>query len=385
MTSVSTPFIATTDDVTPTTWNLVSSTPKPGKDLPVLPVVMMLLFGGTGNILALVLLICTSRKHKWRTFYRLVLALAVSDFIGLVGPLPVSITAYVNNKKWMGGQAVCDLMSFFFIFAGMTSAMLAAAMSLDRFLAVWFPFFYTNVLGKRRVNITMAGICTFAFILACLPLMGINENVHQFPGTWCFFNQFATDAGGKLFSYLYASLGMGMVGMMVVLNTLVIVVLIRRRLLKTNHEGRATSESRRAGDVFNVVFLVVLMMVFTICWLPLMVRILINQSALGDIDRLSDLMVMRLALANQIIDPWIYLILRKDSITTVIKIGKRALNKGGFLKRKYPENVRTGSGKTCSTATSTAGDRTSESRTSDEESEMEVEVHARCGHELSHV
>ncbi|XP_069128519.1 prostaglandin E2 receptor EP4 subtype-like [Argopecten irradians] len=337
--------LATADDVNVTTWNPVSTTEKPGQNLPVLPVVMMLLFGGTGNILALILLIYTSRKHKWRTFYRLVMALALSDFFGLVGPLPVSITAYVNNKKWMGGQPVCDFMSFSFIFAGMTSAMLAATMSLDRFLAVWFPFFYTHRLGNRRVNLTMAGICSFAFLLACLPLMGINANVHQFPGTWCFFNQFSTEADDKFFSYFYATLGMGMVVMMLVLNTLVIVVLAKRRGLRTQQEGG--SDTRRVNDIYNVIFLVVLMLVFTICWLPLMVRILINQSALGSIDRVGDLMVMRLALTNQILDPWIYIILRKDSIAMIIRIGKRLLNKEAFKRRTYSENnIPSGSGRT---------------------------------------
>ncbi|OWF42134.1 prostaglandin E2 receptor EP4 subtype-like [Mizuhopecten yessoensis] len=351
--------ITTTDDIM-TTWSAVSTTSKPGKDLPVLPVVMMLLFGGTGNILALILLIYTSRKHKWRTFYRLVMALAVSDFVGLVGPLPVSISAYVNNKNWMGGQPVCDFMSFSFIFAGMTSAMLAAAMSLDRFLAVWFPFFYSNRLSERRGNLTMVGIFTFAFLLACMPLMGVNGNVHQFPGTWCFFNQFAIEAGGQFFSYLYACLGIGMVGIMLVLNTLVIVVLTRRRGLRSNKEaGGVTSQTRRTSDVYNVIFLVVLMLVFTICWLPLMVRIIINQSALGHIDRVGDLMVMRLALTNQILDPWIYIILRKDSIAKAVTLGKRFFNTGSFLRRKSTdESTPSGQGRTCS---STAGDRTSDS------------------------
>ncbi|XP_033738782.1 prostaglandin E2 receptor EP4 subtype-like [Pecten maximus] len=351
--------LTTIDGVNLTT--LVSTTPKPGQNLPVLPVVMMLLFGGIGNILALILLIYTSRKHKWSTFYRLVMTLAVSDFLGLVGPLPVSVTAYVNNKKWMGGQPVCDFMSFCFIFAGMTSAMLAAAMSLDRFLAVWFPFFYSNRLGNRRVNLTLAGICTFAFFLACLPLMGINANVRQFPGTWCFFNQFSTEADGKFFSYLYATLGIGMVVMMIVLNTLVIVVLTRRRGVRKDQEGGVTSDSRRAADVYNVIFLVVLMLVFTICWLPLMVRIIINQSALGNIDRVGDLMVMRLALTNQILDPWIYIILRKDSIIMAVKIGKQMLNKGGCLQQiSSDDNIPSGTGRTCST---TVGDRTSDGET----------------------
>ncbi|XP_060078774.1 prostaglandin E2 receptor EP4 subtype-like [Ylistrum balloti] len=310
------------------------TTPELGRNFPVLPVAMMLLFGGSGNILALIILIHTSQRHKWRAFYRLVLALALSDLLGLLGPLPVSISAYVNNMTWTGGEISCAFMSFTLIFTGMTSAMLAAAMSLDRFLAVWFPFFYTSKLGKRWASFTIAALGILALVLACMPLMGINENVHQFPGTWCFFNQFATDAGGKLFSYLYASLGMGMVGMMVVLNTLVIVVLVRRRLLKTDHGGRVKSESRRAGDVFNVVFLVVLMMVFTICWLPLMVRIIINQSAFGSVDRLSDLLVMRLALTNQILDPWIYILLRKDFVSAVVNKGNRFVNRGSFLRRK---------------------------------------------------
>lgn len=257
-------------NVSTTNGSIETTTPTPGQNLPMLPVVMMLVFGGTGNIIAISLLTYTSRKHQWGTFYRLVLSLAISDLVGLAGPLPISIAAYANNKKWEGGQALCDFMSFTLIFAGMASAMLAAAMSFDRFLAVWFPFFYSR-LSKRRTNITILCLWMLAFLIACMPLVGINENIHQFPGTWCFFNMFATEAGHMLFSYLYACMGIAMVGMLVVLNTSVIVVLARRCLQTRSKHGVSTVP--KDSGVYNVVFLVVLMTAFTICWLPLMVII----------------------------------------------------------------------------------------------------------------
>jgi len=248
-----------------------------GQTLPITPVVMLFLFGAIGNILAIIVLIYSSKRHKWGTFYRLVGALAVSDFIGIVGPLPISLAAYSNNKKWIGGQPVCDLMSFFFIFAGLTSASLAGAMSLDRFLAVRKPHFYCRYVSKPRVNIMIAMLFVFAFIVACLPLIGINRNVKQYPGTWCFFDFFATEAKDKFFSFFYASLGTIVIVLMIVLNTVVMIELGKR--CKKARERRRTDRQddkvtrRSVNDVYNMVFLVVLMTVFTICWVPLMVTV----------------------------------------------------------------------------------------------------------------
>ena len=189
---------------------------------------------------------------------------------------------YANSKKWLGGQPLCDFMSFTLIISGMASAMLACAMSVDRFMAVWHPHIYNSKLTKGKVNLMILGLVCTALLIASLPLMGVNANVHQFPGTWCFFNIFATEPHDRLFAFFYSCYGILMILIMVVCNTLVIHVLGRR--CRTGGVGNRASAGgeksmkSKLNEIYNMVFLFVLMTVFTICWVPLCVSIHLDAS-----------------------------------------------------------------------------------------------------------
>jgi len=246
----------------------------PGKTS-IVPSVMLLVFGVGGNILAIIILMYTSKRHKWEHFHRLVAALAVSDFVGLAGPLPLIIATYVNNRVWVGGNHSCGFAAFCFIFAGMASSTFAAAMSVDRCTCIFFPIFYKRKNTNIRSNVIITLIWILSFVVAILPQLGVNNYRLHYPKTWCFFNYFADTPAAIGYSYFYAISGVFVVALMLVLNSMVIIFLIRRSVEK-NRRGSASSGATRSkssliNDIYNIVFLVVLMTVFAVCWLPLMV------------------------------------------------------------------------------------------------------------------
>ena len=55
----------------------------------------------------------------------------------------------------------------------------------------------------------------------------------------------------------------------------------------------------------------------------LQIRILVNQSLLQPICTSCDLLALRLASFNQILDPWVYILLRKENIVRFVKYVKR--------------------------------------------------------------
>uniref|UniRef100_A0A0B7A1A8 G-protein coupled receptors family 1 profile domain-containing protein n=1 Tax=Arion vulgaris TaxID=1028688 RepID=A0A0B7A1A8_9EUPU len=66
-----------------------------------------------------------------------------------------------------------------------------------------------------------------------------------------------------------------------------------------------------------VVFLMAITIVFTVCYAPLMVRVIMNQILntdmnviKGGFDDMIDIWALRLACLNQILDPWVYIISR---------------------------------------------------------------------------
>ncbi|XP_033739223.1 prostaglandin E2 receptor EP4 subtype-like [Pecten maximus] len=240
MTTEYTRTVLTTDDVTVFTGNETNH--KLIQDYySVIPIALMLVAGVTGNILAIVLLHKTSEKHKWRVFYRLVFVLVVFDLLGLIGQLPIMIIIYANNMQWIGGQPLCDFMAFTSIYTGMTSAMFAAAMSLDRFLAIWFPYSYNRTFSSRRANLTM-------------------------------------------------------------------------------------------------------------------IRLILNQSGAVKLNHAYDMTGARLALANQVIDPWVYILLRRDTLEPIIKAVKRCIVARRCLQHELADERSSSRNR----ETSTAGDATTD-------------------------
>ncbi|XP_060077480.1 prostaglandin E2 receptor EP4 subtype-like [Ylistrum balloti] len=331
-----------------TTYATNVTLPTTGRKVSPASTAVQFTFGVIGNLLAIFVLVRSAKSHKWRVFYRLVGALAVTDLFGIVATSPVAFIVYANNLKWVGGQPLCDYLSFMLIFAGLATVFIVAAMSLDRFVAVWFPYSYNVTMKKASlVNLAVVSLWVVSISIAFLPLIGLGQNVLQFPGTWCFFNFFGTNIRDKFFAYFYATIGIIMIFLTAVLNSLVIFMLgkanrqsgIRR---KTSSVGSRSGRSRR-NDVFIMIFLVVLMVVFATCWTPLMVRVIINQSGAYPVDNMSDLMAVRLASINQILDPWVYILFRKEFLNKLLQFGKLHTQPGSLFHRLSSTRSRTGS------------------------------------------
>ncbi|XP_033736824.1 prostaglandin E2 receptor EP4 subtype-like isoform X2 [Pecten maximus] len=295
-------------------------------------------FGVIGNLLAIFVLVRSAKSHKWRVFYRLVGALAVTDLFGIVATSPVAFIVYANNLKWVGGQPLCDYLSFMLIFAGLATVFIVAAMSLDRFVAVWFPYSYNVTMKKAYlVNLAVISLWLVSISIAFLPLIGLGQNVLQFPGTWCFFNFFGTDIEDKFFAYFYATIGIIMILLTAILNSLVIFMLGKANRQNGLRRKAASVGSRsgrtRRNDVFIMIFLVVLMVVFATCWTPLMIRIYILQGSHTPsplLDRPADLLALRMASINQLLDPWVYILLRKENMLRVLRLMERFRKHKGF-------------------------------------------------------
>lgn len=241
-------------------------------------VISMFVCGVLGNLLAIFVLVRTSKRHKWKNFYRLVGALSVTDLFGILASTPLVLVNYLNDIKWVGGQPTCDYFAFILIFAGLTTIFFISFMSLERFLAVCCPYFYKRNISAQRVNIITVLLYVLSATIAVLPILGFGENVHHFPGSWCFFDFFGQSTLQRIYSYLYASTGITLISMTSVFNIILIVTLareVRRKELQERHASinSASSRRRRKNDIYLMVFLTAILIVFGICYFPLMVRI----------------------------------------------------------------------------------------------------------------
>ncbi|XP_052062032.1 prostaglandin E2 receptor EP4 subtype-like [Mytilus californianus] len=311
---------------------------------PHVPVFSILLFmlGVVGNILAIGVIIQSKKQHKWAVFHRLVIALALTDLIGILTTSPVVFAFFAGKVDLRTDDSLCHYMAFMMIFAGLATVLLVCAMALDRYLAVLHPLKYFTFHSYNFVNVVIFLIWLFSLIMAILPLFGISKSVAYFPYSWCFFNFFSNRVVDKIYTYFYAILGLAAICMTALMNICVIVGFIYGRRSISRRVSTANKERSRK-DMYTTVFLVAIFLVFTICWTPFMVRIIINQSRLVPENKKADLIALFLASCNQVLDPWVYLLFRQEMIKRFVnfiensRVGvalRRFASSTGRVKRK---------------------------------------------------
>lgn len=166
-----------------------SSSPSGITDPPsIVPVLMLCLLGVIGNSIAVTIVCCTARSHRWRPFHRYVCGLALTDGIGVMLALPFAIHRYTTNFQFTYSYTVCSYMSVVQMFTIIASAMIVCLMSIDRFMALICPYVYKSVKKGRHSTVTLAciwGVCAF---LSSGHLMAGRSSRLFYPDSWCFVN-----------------------------------------------------------------------------------------------------------------------------------------------------------------------------------------------------
>nr|AMQ34898.1 E-type prostanoid receptor 4 [Plecoglossus altivelis] len=310
-----------------TTW-----TGKPQSRDPTIPVIMFI-FGVVGNVIAIVVLRKTRKEQKETTFYTLVCGLAVTDLLGTLLASPVTIATYMKGQ-WPGGEPLCQYSGFILLFFFLVQLSIVFAMSIERYLAINHAYFYNHYVDQRLAALTLVTIYVSNVLFCALPSMGLGEVKLQFPQTWCFIDWRTNDSTHATFSYMYAGVNSFLVLATVVCNVMVCGALImmhkrfiRRTSLGTD-QGRIADLRRRrsfrrlaGAEIQMVILLIATSATVLICSIPLVLRIFVNQLSRAQVDvpiaENPDLQAIRMASVNPILDPWIYILLRK---TVVLKL-----------------------------------------------------------------
>lgn len=280
---------------------------------------IMFSFGFLSNVLALIVLNRSPPDQKRKLFYRLVAGLTLTDLIGTTATSPVVIAVYTNDFRWIGGQALCRYFAFMMIFAGTATTTIVCLMAVERLICIRHPYIYYAQLRKKHATYFLFSAWIFAGLIASLPLIGFGKIVLQYPYTWCFFDYYTNDVVNRGFNYLFALIALVTISVTVTCNGIVLFTLFRTKMRGMSRRNRRDSRtftgySRKYAECQMAVLLIGITVVFSSCYLPLMIRILINQTKLLPVNLRTDLLMIRLASLNQILDPWVYILLRREVV-----------------------------------------------------------------------
>ncbi|NWS31308.1 TA2R protein, partial [Polioptila caerulea] len=282
------------------------------------------LIGLCSNLFALCVLLSSSRKLSSQarsSFLIFLCGLVVTDFMGLLVTASVIIPYHFTKFSWAKVDPdchLCNFLGFSMVFFGQCPLLLGATMAGERFLGINRPFSRSTSLSKRRAWAIVGLVWGFSCLLGLLPVFGLGQYTLQFPGSWCFLT-LLPDTGDVIFCLLFALLGILSVLLSFVLNTVSVVTLCRV------YHDRESVQRRRDSEVEMMVQLVGIMIIATICWMPLLIFIvqkvlqhLPGQARVLPTDTQEMLLIyIRMVTWNQILDPWVYILFRRAVLQRV--------------------------------------------------------------------
>ncbi|XP_030599049.1 prostaglandin E receptor 4 (subtype EP4) b [Archocentrus centrarchus] len=304
----------------------MSTTAPPGRFPPPTIPVIMFIFGVVGNVIAIVVLRISRKERKETTFYTLVCGLAVTDLLGTLLASPVTIATYIKGT-WPGGEPLCQYSGFILLFFFLVQLSIVFAMSVERYLAINHAYFYNEYVDQRLAALALLVIYISNIVFCALPSLGFGRVTLQNSKTWCFIDWQNNHTTVKTFNLMYAGVNSGIVLATIICNVTVFgaLILMHKRFIRRTSLGtdprrvaelrRRRNFSRLAGaEIQMVILLIATSAVVLVCSIPLVLRIFLNQLFRNQTEENGlhrDLQAIRMASVNPILDPWIYILLRK--------------------------------------------------------------------------
>ncbi|XP_041789911.1 prostaglandin E2 receptor EP1 subtype-like [Chelmon rostratus] len=315
----------------------------------VIVVVLSMTLGIISNIVALFILASAYSRQRRRTkatFLLFATSLVVTDFIGHVIPGALVLRLYlsggVHPEDFSSSDRMCQFLGGSMVFFGLCPLFMGCAMAAERCLGVTKPLLHSSLVTKTRTKICLSVIWLAALCVALLPCFQLGSYTYQDPGTWCFINVLSdTKEVDVAFVVLFSGLGLTSLAAALVCNTVSGLTLVLARLRRQP----GSHHSAKSHDIEMVVQLVGIMVTSCICWSPLLIFGLMSviRSYMGsigeDLPHYETLMVtgVRLATWNQILDPWVYILLRRTVLRKIYLIVKcQAGLRGNMLGRWEP-------------------------------------------------
>ena len=238
-------------------------------DISWVPAIGEYIFGVVGNTIALVLLWINRREHKWESFYKLFSGLVLTDLIGVFLVYQFVSKRYVSHFTWCFPKPLCQFVSFIFVDAHISSAMLICAMSIDRYLNLVKPHWFQSIHEVRKHTLVLVGIWIAGSLISMLHLVGVGDSELFYPGSWCYFDFVRDTTGNRVMSYIYPVFGFFIVFVTILAN-----ILTMCRMCWDPITGGILLDSRRVSgfiDAHVMIFIIAVTIVFFILWTPLLV------------------------------------------------------------------------------------------------------------------
>ncbi|XP_015248835.1 PREDICTED: prostaglandin E2 receptor EP1 subtype-like [Cyprinodon variegatus] len=312
-------------------------------------VVLLMSLGIISNTVALFILVnaySLQRRRSKAPFLLFATSLVITDFFGHLIPGALVLKLYFTGRASpeYSTDSMCQFLGGSMVFFGLCPLFMGCAMAAERCLGVTKPLLHSSLVTTTRTKVCLAAIWLAALSVALLPCFQLGSYTYQEPKTWCFINVLHnTKEVDVAFVVLFSGLGLTSLTVALVCNTIsgLTLVMVRIRRQPGSHH------SARSHDIEMMVQLVGIMVTSCICWSPLLVFAVMSviqssSKAVGEnLAYYQTLMHIgvRLATWNQILDPWVYILLRRTVLRKIYLIVKCQAGLEGTMTGRWEKSL----------------------------------------------
>ncbi|KAL7860345.1 hypothetical protein AOLI_G00166940 [Acnodon oligacanthus] len=281
------------------------------------------------------------RRRSKATFLLFASSLVATDFAGHIIPGALVLHLYSKSANQnLRPDAICLFLGGSMVFFGLCPLFLGCAMAAERCLGVTRPLVHARLVSTTRTKVAVALIWLVALVVALSPVIGLGEYTYQHPGTWCFIRVLGNTKGTDVaFALLFSGLGLASLAVSLVCNTVSGMTLVLARLRRRKCPRRLA----KSHDIEMVAQLVGIMVTSCICWTPLLifglmsVRHSYSRHSEANDEPYKTLMKMgvHLASCNQILDPWVYILLRRAVLRKIYRLTTGRMDTRGSTFRRW--------------------------------------------------
>ncbi|KAG8555309.1 hypothetical protein GDO81_017664 [Engystomops pustulosus] len=288
--------------------------------------IVFMTVGITSNSLAIVILLKAYqrfRKKSKASFLLFASGLVFTDLFGHLINGTIAVFVYASNREWSKfdhANILCSIFGMCMVFFGLCPLLLGSVMAVERCIGVTDPIFHSTKMTSRHAKMILAFVWLFAIFVALLPIMTLRSYHIQATKTWCFLKtDQIEDWMDQFHLLLFSSLGLLSLAISFVCNAMTGITLLRSKLKSQQHR------QGRSHHLEMIIQLLAIMCVSCICWTPFLVTMAnIGLKKYGSQDPHETILFsLRMATWNQILDPWVYILLRKTVLRKLYRIARR--------------------------------------------------------------
>ena len=288
---------------------LISST---GNIVAVFFVALLIVLTLLGNVVVCACFYCFRELRTICNYF--IISLSVADILVALLAMPLWLLLQLYYPSWWGPFKIGEILIFWNwvdVFVCVSSIMNLVAVSFDRQLAITQPFSYNETLTSFRALLMIAGVWSYAFIVAVLsPIYDMTRNLS--PVKW----------------YSHFLLGCGFL-----LPLFIMIIMYVRIFYVARRQARRIGRNL-ASDIKAAKTIAIVVGAFILCWGPFIV--LVEGFALDpDFTKPQVTQAMKwLAYLNSCLNPLIYTCFNRAYRCAVYRLLTQRIMRGSHSRRR---------------------------------------------------